>query len=363
MEGRGVKAAVWFTTQCALIAKKDQALSAVFNFNMLRESMTIIGNEQKRASLLNLARRSKLHHCLLFEGPSGIGKKNTAIWLAKILNCEEQAAEPCNRCWHCKAIDGKEHPDIIEISPDPNLKTQVISVSQARQLIKRLQTHTFRAQWRVVIFDPAETMRPATANALLKTFEEPPSFTIFILICKSAYQLITTIRSRSQRVRFVPVAEETMKEWLGKYNLGDNLPMILSLSEGCPQRALALIDGELDIWRDLRKRFVAAVTQSTSQRFAFVKSFCTEESHNWDDLMDIISTVLYDTMLFQKCQSVCYNKDMQGLIEQWSNRIMPSNLNSIFQQLDQIKMDRRLNVNARLLLDSLMTNIHAGLRG
>ena len=180
----------------------------------------LLGNVKNREILSQNVTSNHLHHCLIFEGPIGIGRKETAYWLAKVLNCDNvsqssfsghQLIEPCEECWQCMAINNREHPDIIEIGHDPERTAKIISIRQVNELIKSMHYHISQAKHRVVIFEPFEDINTTAANALLKTLEEPPRNTIFILICQSAHQLLITIRSRSQRVRFVPLTSKLEK--------------------------------------------------------------------------------------------------------------------------------------------------------
>ena len=98
---------------------------------------------------------------------------------------------------------------VVFVGYDPGSK--VISVQQARTLISNIQVHPSRARKRVVIIDPANATRIEAANALLKTFEEPPSSTMFILVCDLVDQLLPTIRSRVQRIRFRPVPKKNLR--------------------------------------------------------------------------------------------------------------------------------------------------------
>ena len=148
----------------------------------------MIGNQDIRTRITRLVKSQQLHHCLLFEGAKGVGKHLHAIWLAKLINCTGEGVSPCNSCWSCETIDRGEHPDVFLVGYDPTKTAKIISVKQARDVISRIQTHPFRARKRVVIIDPAEAMRVETANAFLKTFEEPPSSTMFVLICSAAFK-------------------------------------------------------------------------------------------------------------------------------------------------------------------------------
>mgnify|MGYP001232808200 CR=1 FL=1 len=102
----------------------------------------LLGNEHLRKHFSSMIDRDRLHHCLLFEGPTGIGKVQMAKWLAKRIFCEKvQDGKVCNRCWHCQAVDIEDHPDLIRVGLDSTKRKLQISVQQARNLIQQVAIH------------------------------------------------------------------------------------------------------------------------------------------------------------------------------------------------------------------------------
>ena len=319
----------------------------------------LLGNEILRERLQRLVKSQRLHHCLLFEGPAGLGKSKTALWLAKLINCDEGTA--CNHCWSCRTIEKEEHPDIIQIGLDPKKTAPIISVRQARELIKKIQVHPYRAKRRVVIIEPAEAMRIETANALLKTLEEPPSSTIFVLICSSAAQLIATIRSRSQRVRFRPVENTVLSTWF-LADRGSQDPVlldhILGLADGCPGRALAYLE-DSDLWFSLRDEFLSTLNEGVEKQLAWADSFCSGDKQRWlprlQMLLELCETILRDLfVLGTGSENQLYHTDIQARLSQLNQNVRV--LSSLFEQLSKARMDLEIHVNGRLILESLLIN-------
>ncbi|MEC7987331.1 MAG: DNA polymerase III subunit delta' [Myxococcota bacterium] len=324
----------------------------------------LLGNEILRERLKRLAKTQRLHHCLLFEGPSGVGKSQTARWLAKLLNCEKGTV--CNNCWSCRTIEQDEHPDILNIGLDPQRTAPIISVRQARELIKKIQVHPYRAKQRVVILNPAEAMRIETANAMLKTLEEPPSSTTFILICSAAAQMIATVRSRSQRIRFRPVAREVLSKWFVDAREHQDpilLEHILSLSDGCPGRALKYMEDSSE-WMGLRDDFLHVLGQGVGQQVAWAERFCAGEKQRWlprlNQLLDLAETLLRDLFLmWANAESPLYHNDIRERLSRF--RCCPRALSSLFQQLATARADLVIHVNGRLILESLVINFSESL--
>jgi DNA polymerase-3 subunit delta' len=167
-----------------------------------------------------VARRS-LPPSLLFTGGRGVGKRRTAVALAQALNCLEPrtdvaleggpgpkettlALDACGTCTACSRIARGIHPDVITLGPDPeagNIKVDVV-----RELIDRSGYRPFEGRWRLVIIDDADTLLDSAQNALLKTLEEPPSTSVFVLVTAQPDMLLATVRSRCPQVRFAPLS-------------------------------------------------------------------------------------------------------------------------------------------------------------
>ena len=323
--------------------------------------MKLIGNHNIRSRLQRLVESDALHHCLLFEGPKGVGKHQHALWLAKIINCtEELSAPPCNRCWSCRMIDRLEHPDVRTISYDPQKTTKIISVRQARELILEIQVHPFRAKKRVVIIDPADAMRVEAANALLKTLEEPPTSTMFVLICDFATQLLPTIRSRSQRVRFQPLSRDELQEWLGDQPHDSTSLSVLPLSEGTCGGALQLLNQQ-EQWLQLRDEFLTVVKKGPTAQIAWVSSFCSGPKQKWlptmELLLDIIATILRDLWLLESASTlVLYHEDIRGSLLYFRRNAV--HLSQLFQEIMQIHQDLAIHVNGKILLEGFLASAH-----
>lgn len=142
--------------------------------------------------------REKIPSAYLFLGPRNVGKRTTALMLAKALNCREADGDSCGACPSCRKIDEQVHPDVETVSPDGRF----IKIDQVRGVTNRLALLPFEAAKRVIVFSGAGRMNPQAANALLKTLEEPPRNTLIILCAENAAGLLETIVSRCVPVRF-----------------------------------------------------------------------------------------------------------------------------------------------------------------
>jgi DNA polymerase-3 subunit delta' len=147
--------------------------------------------------------RGAVPQSLLFSGPEGVGKRLVALELAKAVNCPERI-RPCGTCNSCRKIARGVHPDIVLVEPGD---TGSIKVEEIRDAIGRSAYRPFEGQRRVTIVDDADALVPNAQDALLKTLEEPPSGSIFVLVTARPDALLPTIASRCYRLRFARLAE------------------------------------------------------------------------------------------------------------------------------------------------------------
>ncbi|HEY7054893.1 MAG TPA: DNA polymerase III subunit, partial [Vicinamibacterales bacterium] len=171
----------------------------------------IIGHGPLLQLLARSAGRGALPASLIFSGPDGVGKRSTAVALAQVLNCERPAAygdapgiAACGECSACRRIARGVHADVLVLEPG---ETGTIKVDQVRDAIERAAYRPFEGRRRVVIVDEADALLPEAQNALLKTLEEPPPASLFVLVTARPDVLLPTVRSRCHRLRFGPLAE------------------------------------------------------------------------------------------------------------------------------------------------------------
>jgi DNA polymerase III delta' subunit len=169
----------------------------------------IRGQERAIARLRAALAGERVHHAYLFTGPAGSGKRATAMALAAALNCRVAPGEGCDDCDSCAKIAQGIHPDVVTLEREG--AAQIVPIETIRRdVIGRIGLPPHEAQVRLFFLEEASTvaLQPAAANSLLKTLEEPPARTMFVLATVAPDQLLPTIRSRCQRVSFVPVVEE-----------------------------------------------------------------------------------------------------------------------------------------------------------
>ncbi|MGF7162657.1 DNA polymerase-3 subunit delta' [Rhodoligotrophos appendicifer] len=247
-----------------------------------RERPDLIGHEQIERQLLQAYRSRKLHHAWMLSGPRGIGKATLAYRFARfilrhpdvtaldpqLLSMNVAESDPVFR-----RIAAQGHSDLLTITRayDPRakrLKTE-IGVDEARHASQFLSRTAGEGGWRIAIIDAADEMNGNAANAILKSLEEPPPRTLFLLVTHIAGRVLPTIRSRCVRLELGPLREPEVERVLG-----DVLPdaktnaeartLAINLADGSPGRAIRLLEGGgLKLFRE----FVAIVEKAPNLEY------------------------------------------------------------------------------------------------
>lgn len=190
--------------------------------------------------------KGRLPHALLFHGVPGVGKNDFARRLSAGLLClhDDPASRPCGGCRSCALFAANTHPDHFRITPLKEGKT--IGVEQIRALIDSVALTTQLSEVKTVIVSPADRMSHSAANTLLKTLEEPPGSSVFLVVTAMPASLPVTIRSRTQRFVFERPETEMAVSWLDEKALQEPR-RLLGHAEGAPLRAVEMAaQGEVE---------------------------------------------------------------------------------------------------------------------
>ena len=225
----------------------------------------IAGHQRLIALLERSIAHDSLPPSLLFTGPSGVGKRLTAVAVAQALNCNAvvetggpgaaTARDACGKCPACARIARGVHPDVIVVEPG---ESGSIKVDDVRDVIDRAAYRPFEGRRRVVIVDGADALVPHAQNALLKTLEEPPPSSVFILVTPRPDTLLPTVRSRCPELRFRPLSSADVAAALVARGMKEaDAHAVAALAGGSLGVALAASAGDLAEARDIARRVLA----------------------------------------------------------------------------------------------------------
>ncbi len=191
---------------------------------------------------IQLSQRKRLAHAYLFVGPHASGKVETALTVAKYINCEHRAEEdsaPCENCPACHKINTGNHPDVTTLSSD---NRQAMKIAQIRDMIARSQLRPFEAKKKVYIIKDVELLSIEGSNAVLKTLEEPASDSLFILTSAVPERLLSTVKSRCHMMNFSPLSQTSLARDLIDHDDHDeeSAHFLAFYSEGCAGKARIL---------------------------------------------------------------------------------------------------------------------------
>jgi DNA polymerase-3 subunit delta' len=274
----------------------------------------VLNQEIPKKILMGALKKNMLASAYLFYGEVGIGKWFMALELAKAINCENSEHQPCDHCLSCRKIDSLIHPDVKMIFPVPfsSAKTQAerdkrheemerfkkekikdpytivkfeknvnIPVDQIREMQKELGLKPFEGKRKVVIITEVENMHPSSANSLLKTLEEPPPDSNLILTTRDINQLLPTVISRCQQIRFGEIPSGLIEKRL-KENFQipeEQATFYAKISNGSLGKAKDSIDGEKE---NIRRDAIGLLETSVQSNIGKIMDEVEELLKKWD---------------------------------------------------------------------------------
>jgi DNA polymerase-3 subunit delta' len=327
----------------------------------------IRGQEKAVAILRGALRNGRLAHAYLFTGPEGVGKRLTALTLAKAMNCQSpvESGDSCERCPSCIKVNSSNHADVILMQPEG----EAIKIDQVREMQKRLRFRPLEGGRRACIIDSADRMNDAASNALLKTLEEPPSETHLFLIASRPHQLLPTILSRCQWVKFRALSTMDIAQILQKVQGLEEgkAHFYASLAEGSAGQALSL-SHRVDFQKrlDWLQVFSQLPQKSTEEIFETCERLAKEEE-GLADLLELWKIWVRDQVVFklrgEGSAEKLMNQDLLAEVGKDASNCSFECLEKVFSLISQAQTSLTFNVNKQLALETLLLEMKKDLRG
>lgn len=354
--------------------------------------------ENLKTILTNAFLSKKIPHAWIFMGEEGSENLKMAYSYAKTLLCDNPKDQYCGTCNSCNLFNAKNHPDLLKITPRGKIRQ--IKKDDIDDLIQFLSLKSYRGGYKVIIVEESERLPEMCANVLLKSLEEPPPKTVFILVCNKENSLLPTIVSRCQQIDFMRLSDEYIESELKNEKDLPLSPHILAkLSRGHLEKIKGEKLSQLIIKRDIVFSMISkwtnegtrAIIEGVENIMAFYEenkihlekeiSKCIKELKNadtnykekkeeelnsdmvgilkdiLDDILDIFSTFFRDIMIIQQGlgKNHLFNIDYEKLIIDSSQRIF--DIEDKIINIDRARDRLQGNVNQKLTLEALFLKL------
>lgn len=313
------------------------------------------GQQRVVDALTRSLRGNRVAHAYLFEGPAGCGRRTMALALIRTLFCTRPVnGEACGECGSCRKLSGGGHPDLQLLSPLPD--KQDISIDQIRELQHMLALRPFEAPRKACLIEPAERMNVKSANALLKTLEEPPGHAVIILLTSQADLLLPTIRSRCQHLRFGRLQDTVIADLLMQQGMSREAAELLApLAEGSMERALVL---DVDSDETQRRELLSCLSKADSRSVATVFDTAEMLAGSRDEtlhLIDRLIGLIRDLLLIRSTGLTgIAHRFMADALAAEAARFRSSDLIEAVELALATRRAVQGNVNAKLALEHLL---------
>ena len=355
--------------------------------------------------------QERVAHAYLLHGPDGVGKRAVAYEMARALQCPEKADEACDACPTCRKTRRMVHPDVHVNLPHPWSQEEDRDEEDMGARIRRLAENPYAAvdyvrrpslsdpsetsnqqvyyridqvrqdiiqpmslargegQYKVNILVDAEKMREEAANTFLKLLEEPPPQTVFLLTTNRPEQLLPTILSRCQQLRFDPLLPETIEQALvdRKGMASDEASMLSRMADGSYSRALELAGNDaLMTSRELvLDYFRAAYTQKVESLDRCIQELKNQGRERVKSVLRLMLRWMRDLLLYRTMgtEAPLVNVDQKEAVARFCANLPDADLEGMVTLVEEALELAERNVRVALILTALAHGLARAMRG
>lgn len=320
----------------------------------------IIGHDNIISQLMMAVKFDKVSHAYIFNGPDGSGKSLVAKAFAQSLLCEKHEEKGCGVCPACRHVQSDSNPDLKYIRHE---KPNTIGVDDVREgLVNDIQLKPYNGLRKVYIIDEAEKLSPQAQNAILKTIEEPPEYSVIIFLTNNSEVFLPTIMSRCITFNFRPIRESVIVDYLIKeYKIADyDAKVCATFSQGLLGRAIKLVESKsFNEIRDAAIKFVKNVY--TYEIYDLVDELKTISEFKIEitDFIDIIEMYFRDVLLFKvtKDPNNLIFADEINAIRKQASKSSYEGIEAILNSCETAKARIKANVNFDLAMELMLLSI------
>ncbi len=339
----------------------------------------IIGQAGPKKKIRTAVAHETIGHAYLFSGDDGIGKHLMALRFAQALSCETppSSAQPdsCGHCRACQQIAAATHPDLLLIEPEREKANPQIKIDQVRAIERHMIYRPLLSARKICVIDDADRLTISAANALLKTLEDPPDHSLFILVTSQPYRLPATVRSRCLTLRF---SSTTSEQCEGMLALRRTMPPddAKFLSRIAGNRIGIALEADLSLLRQQHDQFLqccqsdalAHPTAILQQAEALSKSQRTRDDEEEDqsraqhfsEVLDWLAHGLRDLLLIRlgAAHDLLLHRTHLSLLQRCAEGLDPEDLLNLLESLHTLEQAPYHNLNLQLCLENFLFRFH-----
>ncbi len=313
-------------------------------------------HEDMLKELIQSAREQRTQHAYIFEGDKGIGKTKAAHLFSASLVCENNSLAPCGSCPACIGAKADTNPDIIYVNSG---EKKSLGVDIIRDVVTDAYIKPFESPKKVYIIEDGDMLTEQAQNAFLKMLEEPPLYTIFIILVSNASSLLQTILSRCTVLSFPQLPREEIKNYITTNYPDADCDFLASYAEGNPGRVDEIMNNDnFFVLRTNALKMLLPLLSSHKISAYKIADFFEENKDNAQEIIKLWQSMIRDIIFIQNSATASIiNSDIKDELTYYSNRISPSICLLAGEKLQRAVYMQKKYVNLRAMALNLSLSI------